>query len=396
MKIAILVPDNREICREYHLNEPYFGTAPTALFDGFAMLPGEVEVHVISCTQRKMRAPEKLAQNVWFHLLDVPKIGWLRSAYFGCAMAVRRKLGEIHPDLVHAQGTERDCAMSAIQSPYPRLLTIHGNLRLIRNQVGFSMFSALWFQSYLEGWVVPRFNGVICISNYTRNAVEKETPKTWVIPNAVDQTFLIEGEKKMRGESDERSLITHRHDQSSTPVILCVANIEHRKNQNMFIRAMDAVRSCLSFEIRFFGRCNDDEYGREFRSLLNNRPWCSYGGMLQRDELRKQFAEANLLVLPTREDNCPMVVLEAQAAGVPVVASNVGGIPDLIEEGVTGVMIDPKDELSIQQAVERVLTDQLFGRSLAHHAFLHAQGSYAPLQVALKHLHVYREVLSKK
>ena len=77
MKIVQIATDNREASREYTKTAPYFGTAPEALFEGFSMLP-EFEVHVISCTQRPMKAPEKLSQNTWFHLLHVPKIGWMR------------------------------------------------------------------------------------------------------------------------------------------------------------------------------------------------------------------------------------------------------------------------------------------------------------------------------
>ena len=75
------------------------------------MLP-DVEVHVVSCTQQPMKSPIKLAENIFFHSLLVPKIGWLRTGYQGCIRAVRKKLRAIQPDIVHGQGTERDCACS--------------------------------------------------------------------------------------------------------------------------------------------------------------------------------------------------------------------------------------------------------------------------------------------
>ena len=107
MRIAVLTTDNREHQRTYQETQPRFGPAIEAVLQGLAELP-ELEIHVISCTQRPMHAPEKLSDNTWFHLLHVPKIGWLRTGYQGCIRAIRRKLQEIQPDLVHGQGTERE------------------------------------------------------------------------------------------------------------------------------------------------------------------------------------------------------------------------------------------------------------------------------------------------
>src|SRR5215469_2650163 len=100
MKIAIFTTDNREPFKDYANPVPYFGTAPEALLQGFAQLP-HVEVHVVTCARAPMQSPEKLADNIFFHSLLVPKIGWMRTAYQGCIRATRKKLREIRPDIVH-------------------------------------------------------------------------------------------------------------------------------------------------------------------------------------------------------------------------------------------------------------------------------------------------------
>jgi glycosyltransferase involved in cell wall biosynthesis len=394
MKIAFLVPDNRENFRQYNLQNPCFGTAPTALLEGFSRVedhPEEPEIHVISCTQKRIPAPEKIASNVWFHSLHVPKAGWLRSGYLGCVFAVRKKLREIHPDLVHAQGTERDCAISAILSPYPKILTIHGNLRLIKKQVGFRPFSAMWLQSYLEGLVVPRFDGVICITNYTREAVEHEVPKTWVVPNAVDTSFLALGQQRFSDNCSRPSTLNSR---PQSPVILCVANVDPRKNQNAFIKALDPLTESMGFKVRFFGSCADDEYGREFQCLVSERPWCHFGGMIGREMLREQFEQADMLALPTHEDNCPMVVLEAMASGVPVMASKVGGIPDLIDGTTTGLFCSPNDPETMRGGVIRLLKDISLASLISKTAHKNAMERFHPKVVAQRHLEIYREVLN--
>src|ERR1043166_5464942 len=121
MVIVQITTDNREPFREYHKTAPWFGTAPEALFQGFAQIP-DVKIHVIGCTQRPMAgSPDKLADNIWFHSLHVPKIGWLRTGYQGCVRAIRRRVSEIVPDIVHGQGTERECALGAIFSGRPNV-----------------------------------------------------------------------------------------------------------------------------------------------------------------------------------------------------------------------------------------------------------------------------------
>ena len=154
MVIVQLTSDNRESFREYHKPIPWFGTAPDALLQGFAALPQDAEVHVVSCIQQPVSSPAKLADNIWFHSLHVPKLGWMRTGYQGCVRAVRRKLKELRPDIVHGQGTERDCAISAVFSGFPNVLTVHGNMnaiaRLHHSPIGTFHWLAARFEEELQ------------------------------------------------------------------------------------------------------------------------------------------------------------------------------------------------------------------------------------------------------
>ena len=85
----------------------------------------------MSCIKQPVSSPAKLYDNIFFYSLTVPKSGWLITGYQGCVRAVRRKLREIQPDIVHGQGTERDCAISAVFSGFPSVVTVHGNMRMV-------------------------------------------------------------------------------------------------------------------------------------------------------------------------------------------------------------------------------------------------------------------------
>jgi glycosyltransferase involved in cell wall biosynthesis len=375
MKIAQLIIDDREPRRQYQLETPYFGTAPTALFQGFAEMP-DVEVHVVSCTQQPMKSPARLAENIYFHSLHVPNIGWLRTGYQGCIRAARRKLQEIQPDIVHGQGTERDSCISAVFSGFPNVLTLHGNMRLIARINRARPLSFYWLAARLEAFTIPRSNGVVCITNYTREAVASLARKTWVVPNAVDASFF-----------------EIAHVPSPTIQILCVGTVDVRKNQNALIRAVDSLRPEGKFELVFLGGARrKSAYGREFFELIETRPWCRYGGFADRNALKQYMASASGLVLPSLEDNCPMVVLEAMAAGVPVAAARVGGVPDLVRHGETGLLFDPLNELSIADAMKELLEN--CESSMAKRAKDEAGKRFHPQIIAARHLEIYREVLS--
>src|SRR5436305_397995 len=115
MKIAFLTTDSRQHYRDYSCPNPSFGTAPEALLQGFASM-SEVEIHIISCLRQPVTSPPKIADNIFYHGLLVPKSGWMTTAYQGCIRATRKKIAELRPDIAHGQGTGLDCALNAVFS----------------------------------------------------------------------------------------------------------------------------------------------------------------------------------------------------------------------------------------------------------------------------------------
>ncbi len=101
------------------------------------------------------------------------------------------------------------------------------------------------------------------------------------------------------------------------------------------------------------------------------------------------------MVLPTLEDNCPMVVLEGMAAGVPVLASKVGGVPDLIEPEKTGLFCDPARPESFREGIEKIVNNRPWVQQLAVAAKAEALRRFHPQVIAQRHLEIYREVLEK-
>jgi glycogen(starch) synthase len=79
-------------------------------------------------------------------------------------------------------------------------------------------------------------------------------------------------------------------------------------------------------------------------------------GLRGNTEARAMMAEADLLVVPSRYDACPVVAIEALTAGTPVVATSVGGLPELVQSGETGVVVPP-DSAALASAISEIARD---------------------------------------
>jgi glycosyltransferase involved in cell wall biosynthesis len=380
MRVAFITTDNRDHCRQYDLPYPYFGPAPEAILAGLMNIP-TLEIHIISCTQVRMSSPAKLSNNTWFHSLYVPKIGWLRTGYIGCILAVLSKLQEIQPGIVHAQGTERDCAISVVLAPFPKVLTIHGNIRAIAKVAGAPFFSFWWFQAKLESFVLPIFDGVLCNSSHTQSLVYSLAKKTWLVPNPLRLSFFSP-------TPASRSRIK--------PIrLLVIGTINPNKRALEILKMLKSIyNSGTSFQVMFVGSLGSSSYVKIFLDEVGKarrEGWLNFEERLLDSDLIKLMDSSHALIHFPTEEAFGLVVAEALARGLKLFAAKVGGIVD-IAKGVQDAELFAADdwpalEYSLKAWIHNPVPPSPVSRDLM-------ESRYHPKVIAAKHLEIYREVLS--
>ena len=317
LKIVQLTTDNRSHLQQFHLTTPQFGPAPEALFSGFAAFPDEVEVHIISCTRQPVQSPEKLADNIWFHSLPVPKIGWMRTGYQGCIRATRRRLKQIQPDLVHGQGSEGDAAICAALSGYPNVITLLGIMSemvpLLRARPG----SYYWIASLLESWSLRRTLGVLANSRFTREKVRARTRQTWLVANAVRETFF------------KTPLPSTR---PAKCILLNAGTVCSYKRQNELLEVAEQLHAeGVPFELHFLGSATRaNAYGAKFFARLENRPYLFHHGHKSTDEFIRELDSAAALVHVSAIESFGLVVAEALARNLKFIGFNTAGVADIV------------------------------------------------------------------
>lgn len=140
--------------------------------------------------------------------------------------------------------------------------------------------------------------------------------------------------------------------------IVCIARLSPSKGQDVLIRAVALLKDKhphLRVEIIGDGPAKDS-YVQLARDL-GVADICLFAGSIGHDEVLNRMRAASLTILPSRSDNCPLVTIESLAVGTPVIASRVGGIPEVVLDEIDGFLVPPDDPQALAAKLSLVLTN---------------------------------------
>lgn len=169
---------------------------------------------------------------------------------------------------------------------------------------------------------------------------------------------------------------------------LAVARLIERKGLGDLIRAL-ALLERGRFQLEIVGGGADERVLRSLASDLGVAHEIHFAGPLERSEVAKRYRDADLFTLPSSAEAFGNVFAEALASGLPIVGSSIGGIPDLVEHGTNGFLVQPGDVSALAGAIRYLADDPELRHEMAQRNRAKAEASLEWSQVTRRYLSTY-------
>lgn len=175
--------------------------------------------------------------------------------------------------------------------------------------------------------------------------------------------------------------------------LLCVARLAEQKGLDVLLRALPAVRTAAGpVGLTLLGEGPEEGRLRDLAATLGIADAVQFGGLVT--DVLPHLAGADVFVLPSRFEGMPHALLEAMAAGLPIVATAVGANADFLEDSVNGLLVAPDDAAALAAAVARLLGDPPLAARLGAAARQAAVGRYSVESMLEQILAVYWQALT--
>jgi len=350
-----------------------------------AASPG-IELHVITVGKGFDSDDHFTDRGIHFHFLKVPRIPRALMLYQMDRVRMARCVQALEPDVVQAFGTEDSYALTAVTCGVPVITRLQG----IQSQIVSAMSRAMLrphpgvlVSILFERWTIRRCNHFITPTRFAEQFVRAINPRavTYRISTPVREEFF----------QISRSV-------SPEPEVLYVGTLLPAKGIHVLLRAFADLKGWYpNARLVLIGAAPDRSYMervvRPLSRTLGISDRLDFRGAQSAGAVATAMGRASMLVLPTMMDTAPNVIAEAQVVGTPIIASAVGGIPDMIENGVSGLLTHPGDSAALADAIRQYLDDYGFAERLSLVARERARPQHRPQTQVEKLVRIYREIV---
>lgn len=178
--------------------------------------------------------------------------------------------------------------------------------------------------------------------------------------------------------------------------ILFLGRLDANKSPDVLLLAARGILEKYPDIKILFGGDGDCDYYAEIANQLGVKDRCEFLGWVPDEDKEALFARAAVYCLPSKAEGMPMALLEAMAHGIPVIATDVGGIPNVIEDGVNGFLMAVDDSESMAASLDRLLSDEGLRLSMGLAARSIVADKFAMASHVRRLVSIYEKAISVK
>jgi len=295
------------------------------------------DVHIITSLDHDLVKNRSYEKGFHIHRISVIPIRTIGLIFFW--VDIFRMIKKIDPDIVHAQSLI--FAIPALISK--KLLKIP---YIVWGQ-GSDVYLQDCFMKLVSNTIIKNADSAIALTKNMKELMQAIYNRDIVIiPNGIDL-----GDYRDEPDEPPRETLGKR--------ILFVGRFNPVKGIQYLVRAMKIVCEVLpDAKLILVGDGEERENLEHLTNSLGIRDRVDFVGMIPHEKIPDYLCQADIFVLPSLSEGFPLVILEAMACGLPIVATRVGGVPDIIEDGVNGYLVESGDFQKMANKIIFILENQ--------------------------------------
>jgi glycosyltransferase involved in cell wall biosynthesis len=362
-----------------NLESPHGGVEAVLsnLVPTMAKISPDLEINVVTYDNEISQNEIQEYTGFKVHRLPRTRKNELMQAWKASADGLLDYVMKMNPDVVHAHDSYGLSLAGKID--VPNIMTIHGFIHedtKLSTKSYSSIRSIIWRYYETHAWSVHKH--IISISPYVRERVSRVSNTTiYDIDNPISDIFFNIRRKV-------------------TKSIFSAAIICPRKNTLILVEAANLLaKRGVEFSMVLAGKIVDKGYGEKVKQKIqeyNLQEKVILIGSVPRERIIEELSKASVFALISYEENSPMCIEEAMAAGVPVVTSNRCGMPYMVRNHESGYLVDPDNADEVAKRLSLLLNDVERNKSMGEEANRVAKRRFHSEIVAKQTLQVYRDL----
>jgi glycosyltransferase involved in cell wall biosynthesis len=309
--------------------------------------PDRFRAQIFCLYERGQFASAVEAANVPVHVIGVRRrvvpTNWV---------GVWRRLGGVKADIVHTHLHE--ATWYGLPTAYLRRVPVR--VSHLQSSHWNWPRKLRWLDRAAEAFASTTLVCSAAVEEFAHVGLHYPVHKLELIPNGIDLD-------RFRGLPDREEARSALDLPQGCPILICVASLTEEKGQTYLLEAMQAVHAELpEARLLLVGR---DRGKADLNALANEKGIGEHVTLLgTREDVPLLLVASDVSILPSLREGLPLSLLESAAARVPAVGTSVGGIPEVVEDGVGGILVPPRDPPALADALLTLLRDPERRRSM--------------------------------